>query len=100
MENVTERKTKKTQRRRLFGLWYGGSNYAAPYVEDDTEEFSSLAEAKRVFQSRYDNDWYPATPCVSDESEMHLFYGDPRDSDDPCPDIVLCFGPRGGVRIW
>lgn len=81
---------------KVYGLWYGGSSYSAPEVERDTEEFNSIQEAKDTFQRRYDNDDY-ATPCVSDESEMHLFFSDPREMDDPYPDRVLRFGPRGGV---
>jgi hypothetical protein len=82
---------------KVYGLWCGGSSYSAPEVERDTEEFDSIQEAKGTFQRRYDNDDYPATPCVSDESEMHLFFSDPREMDDPYPDRVLRFGPRGGV---
>ncbi len=84
---------------KVYGLWYGGSNYSVPDVERDTEEFDSIAEAKRTFSRRYDNYDIPATPCVGDDSEMHLFFSDPREESDPYPDKVLRFGPRGGVRV-
>lgn len=84
---------------KVYGLWYGGSSYGSPSVKRDTEEFDSIKEAKDAFQRRYDNDDYPATPCVSDSSEMHLFFSDPRDMSDPYPDRVLKFGPRGGVLL-
>lgn len=81
---------------KVFGLWYGGSSYAAPTVKRDTEDFDSIKEARESFESRYDGE--PGYPAVSDESEMQLFFYDPRKSDDPYPDKILRFGPRGGVR--
>ena len=83
---------------KCYGLWYGGSSYAAPSVRRDTEEFDSIQEAKQTMERRYDND-DRSTPCVTDESEMQLFFSDPRKMDDPYPDRVLKFGPRGGVRM-
>lgn len=82
---------------KVYALWYGGSSYAAPTL-DDLEEFDSCKEARYRFQARYDNNSYgePDTPCVSDESEMHIFKS--RPGSDPYPDLILKFGPRGGVR--
>jgi len=80
---------------RVYALWYGGPSYDCPSVEDDLEEFDSLASAKRALQARDDSD--PYYPCVS-ESELQVFFTDPRGLSDPYPDRVYTLGPRGGVR--
>lgn len=81
---------------KVYGLWYGGSSYAVPSVPDDVEEFSSIKQAKDIFESRFEGE-FGFTPCVTDESEMHLFRSEPQEGNDIYPDIVLSFGPRGGV---
>ena len=82
---------------KVYAVWYGGPSYSAPYVQDHTEEFDSIQEAKDTFWRRADFD--PYYPCVED-SEMQLFFYDPRDNTvDPYPDRILTMGPRGGVRM-
>lgn len=81
---------------KVYGLWYGGNSYAVPSVPDDVEEFSSIKQAKDIFESRFEGE-FGFTPCVTDESEMHLFYDEPQEGEDINPDVVLSFGPRGGV---
>jgi hypothetical protein len=80
---------------KYLGLWYGGSNYAAPdgHNKRDREYFGSIAEARRTLQAREDFD--PYYPCVS-ESAMHLYAG--GEYHENGPDVVLTLGPRGGVR--
>lgn len=81
---------------RVFGLWWGGANYAAPSVERDTEEFDSLRLAKHIFWNRANRNAY--YPCVSGSS-LQLFRTDPRESSDPYADCIITLGPRGGIRL-
>ena len=87
-------------------LWHGGSGWAHGYVCDDVERFDSLREAKRAFDSRTRDPYYP---CVSDEPAQDggpsawIFFYDPNDpangTGDAYPDRVMEFGPRGGVQV-
>ena len=85
-------------------LWHGGSSYEVGYIDEDTEEFPSLAAAKDAFAGRADTleTYYP---CVSEDTpedggpSAQVFFADPREFADPYPDRVLSFGPRGGVRV-
>lgn len=77
---------------RVTMLWYGGSSYAAPTM-DDGEVFRSFKSAKDAFWSRADFD--PHYPCV-ESPEAHVFIG-PEVTD--YPDYILTLGPRGGVRV-
>lgn len=79
---------------KYFGLWYGGSNYAAPDPACDGELFDSIRHAGRVLQARDDND-QGDTPC-SERGEIHLYRG--GEYHENGPDVVLTLGPRGGVR--
>jgi hypothetical protein len=81
---------------RCVALWYGGTSYAAPDPDRDLEHYRSIAAARDVFQCRYDGDG-GRTPLVSDESAMHIYIG--TDYHENGPDLVLTFGPRGGVRV-
>jgi hypothetical protein len=82
---------------RWFGYFHGGSSYAMFSVDcDEPEEFSSLREARHVFQSRSDFD--PCFPCVDEGATMWLFKEDPRETGGDYPDRVFTIGPRGGVR--
>ena len=87
---------------KCWGLWYGGSSYAAGSI-DDIEEFRSIERAREVFEGRYRaGHWQDhgggLTPCVDqDTSTMLVFLRDPH-GEDPYPDFELSFGPRGGVR--
>jgi len=83
---------------KVWGEWYGGSSYSVPETGRDTEEFESLKEAKSVFESRYSN-WGGNTPVVDEQSEMWIFFVDPRTVDSPYPDRIIEFGPRGGVIV-
>ena len=78
------------------GLWYGGSNYAAPDPDRDLERFDSIQEAASTFAARADFD--PFYPCVDDAAaELHVYIG--REYHDNGPDRIVRFGRRGGVRI-
>ena len=96
---------------KVWGLWYGGSNYVVPQ-RTDLEEFSSISAAKEVFWCRSDG-WDPVEglqcPCVDTGAsaydhghgtEMQLFLTKP-DPDDGnwYPDRIIRIGPRGGVRV-
>jgi hypothetical protein len=82
-------------------LWYGGASYGA-CIEDDLETFGSLAELRHAFARRLGDAYYP---CVSDDTpdnggpEGYVYLYDPRGVDDPYPDRLISFGPRGGVRV-
>lgn len=86
-------------------FWYGGSTYGMfdVHSERDAEVFSSLRDAKRAFGSRTSDDYYQ---CVDDDTTEHggpsawLFLG----AEHPVigqeyPDLVMEFGPRGGVVV-
>ena len=82
---------------KCYGLFHYGSSYAAPYVENDTEEFDSIKEALDSFAHRIDYD--PYYPCAGgEEASAWIFFYDPRQEADPYPDRVYEVGPRGGVR--
>lgn len=71
----------------MFALWHGGHSYAPPNVEQDTEDYDSLQDAREAFEARIANT-DGRTPCV-DGSRMEIFYGDPRETRDPHPDLVI-----------
>lgn len=79
---------------KYFGLWHGGSSYAAPDPLRDGECFDSIAHAGRTLQSREDND-DGRTPC-SEGGSIELYAG--GEYHDNGPDLILTIGPRGGVR--
>jgi len=81
----------------VYGMWHGGPNYAVPSVED-TEQFDSIEAVKRALTDRRENR-DGRTPVVTDESEFHVWFEDPRGSLDPYPDRLVRFGPRGAVRV-
>lgn len=96
----------------IYAAWWGGPSYAMPHVQSmqaptdgptpgsdtDVETFSSIASAKLHFELRYANA-NGQTPNVTDDSEMHLWFYDPRWEKDPYPDRIIKVGPRGGVRV-
>ena len=90
---------------KVYGIFYGGCNYSQTITNRSVEEFSSIKQARDIFESRADFD--PYYPCVDEESaEMQLFFSDPRNDEDDdslidpgYPDRVLSMGPRGGVHI-
>lgn len=93
---------------RAFGLWHGGPNYGSPWLDTDLEVFDSIDAARQALRSR-DSGWLDATyadgrtdstrtPGVEDSS-IALYFHDPREDRDPYPDLMLTFGPRGGVKV-
>ena len=79
---------------KVHALWYGGPNYAVPYIPDDIEEFASITAAKRVFEhlASHTDRYYP---CVEEsQTEMHLYFHEYTENG---PDRILTIGPRGGV---
>lgn len=97
----------------LYALWHGGNGFSRGDLERDLETFPNRAALKAAFLSRRENgSWQPQDvhyadgrtesvimPDVSDDAEAHVFLSDPRGSDDPYPDFIVSFGPRGGVKI-
>lgn len=91
---------------KVWMLWHGGSGYAHGYVDDDTEYFASLYEAKHLFDSRA-NSWNTYYPCVDripaedGGPSAYIYFSDPRDDieGDPYPDRILEYGPRGGLHV-
>lgn len=88
---------------KCYGIFHGGSSYGTMWTEGDVEEFDSVAEAQRAFESRAVSFDY-AYPCVDESAEMWLFWADVRTKGEPdwflsdiLPDRVLSIGPRGGV---
>lgn len=96
---------------RVWAQWHGGINYAAPDMSH-LERFASLANAREAFTSRrYQGYWIQQTfayvdrpleiaftPNVESDSELWLYFRDPRGERDPWPDERMYFGPRGGVH--
>jgi hypothetical protein len=83
---------------KVYGVWHGGHSYRPGTVEDDTEEFDSMSDAKEVCESRYKN-WHGDTPAVDETSGMALYFEDPRETHDPIPDRLIAMGKRGGWRF-
>jgi hypothetical protein len=95
----------------VFVLWSGGSSYGSPDM-DDLEVFGSLTAAKNAFADRYadGSSWvqdFPYVnrapqctyvPAVDRDAWMNVYLADPTNSDDPYPDRLITFGPKGGVR--
>ena len=95
----------------IFGYWHGGSSYAGNTPEY-LEIFDSIREAREAFVSRYSNGFwhrqrffyadggesYALTPAVDESASMELWLSDPRLHDWPHPDILISYGPRGGVQ--
>lgn len=92
-----------------YGIWHGGYSYAMG-EHDDIEEFDSIADAKRTFESRCYNGLFAKQefryvhrpheslycPAV-DASECRIFlYTDP---DGGLPEKIISYGPRGGVKV-
>jgi hypothetical protein len=90
----------------VWMLWHGGSGYSASDVTTDTEHFASLPAAKRDFDSRPSDPYYP---CLEREDtdaggpSAWIFFYDPNDEScgpgDPYPDRILEYGPRGGLKV-
>lgn len=86
----------------VYMFWYGGPGYGVGTLEDDLEQFDSLAELRHTFARRWRDPYYP---CVSNDTpeyggpEGYVYLYDPRGMADPYPDRLISFGPRGGVRV-
>jgi len=90
--------------KKVWMLWFGGSgNYASPCLAD-LEEFDSIKEAVRDFDSRA-NSWNQYYPLVTRDTYdnggqyAHLWFTDPRETGEGYPDRVLEYGPREGIRV-
>ena len=83
-------------RYRVFVLFFGGSSYSHPEL-DDYEIHDSLTEATMAFRDRLDglDDFFP---CVDERAVMHVFKTVPAESDG-YPDWTVEVGPRGGVQV-
>jgi hypothetical protein len=80
----------------IYALWYGGGGYSSPEIPRDVEVFSTVNYAREAFRNRYqvgdrikqdftfaggDNDSV-LTPGVGVDSEMLLYFYDPRGEHD------------------
>jgi len=89
---------------KVWMMWHGGESYAPPdqFNREDCEEFASLKEAREDFASRPGDSYYPACGAVPPEAggpSAWICFADPFENGDLCPDRVLSFGPRGGLRM-
>ena len=85
---------------KIKALWYGGSSYSCPNPEldaKDIESYDSIKDALDMFWRRYNNMVSPATPCVDESTEMHLYLGNEYTPNGP--DRIISIGPRGGIRV-
>lgn len=124
---LTPDDAKPTDRRHnvYVGLWHGGVNYGAPTAED-AELFGSIREAEEALRERrnsngkYDTRFryvfrdgeYTRTPNAHEGNSGYLWLKWAHESwaddleglrillehGDLYPDVVLEFGPRGGIR--
>lgn len=80
----------------VYGLWFGGSSYSLPTVED-VDFFETVENAVDEFFARTKNQ--RVYPCVDEDTcLMQLFIdNDPREARDPYPDFELKF--NNGVVI-
>ncbi len=79
---------------RVWGLWYGGPNYAIP-TDKDIEYFASMEDAKNQLLRRSVGE--PDCPAV-EQSEMWLFRKKPKWAHQ-YPDMTMTLGQRGGIRV-
>ena len=84
---------------KVYGLWYGGSNYSVGYVDSDIEVFESIEAAKATLVTRYFNRNGQFPGVSFDETEIQLYFYDPTHFHDPYPDRIIKFGPRGGIVV-
>jgi len=102
----------------IYASWWGGSSYSVGEIypdadgHSDVEIFFSVTAAKHALRGRYRygswerQDVYYADgrhertlfPAVGEDSEMFIYFYDPREASDPYPDRRLYFGARQGVR--
>jgi hypothetical protein len=80
--------------------FFGRSSYAAPdYSERPDYTPASIAEARRIMESIPSDPYYPC--CDEDTPEDGgpelILFAPGNDSD--YPDLILSFGPRGGVVV-
>lgn len=95
------RYAKGAMQMRVYMLWHGGESYA-PSALDDVEVFDTIKDAIADFDARADG-WNKYYPCVTRDPEdggqsAWIYFGAPPDPDDPYPDEVWEYGPRGGLR--
>lgn len=88
---------------KVFGLFYGGSNYGLPDLtsRDDVEEFFSIQHAMDSLRDRLHDPFYPCVEAVPPDlggMYMQLFRDDPYENHDLMPDYQIEFGELGGVN--
>ncbi len=101
----------------VYGIWYGGTGYGHGDRERYVECFDSVTSARHALRERRDGgygrkqDFHYANreaeslycPCVEDDSSIHLFLAADVVDDvvhvPEYPDLIVEFGPRGGVQV-
>jgi hypothetical protein len=98
---------------KVWAIWFGGGNYAAPMIPDDVESFPSLTAARYALEQRYGSDgWEPVpfnyvnrpevrnhVPVVDITSELWIYLYDPTNEHDPYPDKRIRLTRNGGSRV-
>lgn len=87
----------------IYALWYGGASYSPGEISRDLEVFETIEDAAIEADNRRKcGDWYACDfryadgrveqskcPAVGDDSEMQVWYIDPREDRDPYPDRLI-----------
>lgn len=86
----------------VWGVWYGGTNYATSRVEEHLEVFANLEDARDAMSSRvHMGHRYPQTFTYADGrrenvlcpvvtgSRLEIFYADPSAHTSPTADLIL-----------
>jgi hypothetical protein len=88
---------------KMFGMWYGGSSYAAPdpYRREDIEKFFSIEEAMHEMERRNHDTFYPCIEKLPPDEGGHymlLYRNDPYQLYDCYPDYILEYSMGGSLK--
>lgn len=71
----------------VWVCWHGGANYS-PTPATDAVEVDGVPGARALADGYYRN-VDGSTPCVGDDSEVWVYFADPREASDPYPDRIV-----------
>lgn len=81
-------------------LWHGGVNYSPPDVDQaERREKASTAARSDENCTEPESSYYPGAYPEPGGPTATITFGDEPPGGDFCPDRVLSFGRRGGVRV-
>lgn len=71
----------------IWAVWHGGANYSPSSVDEGEELLYGDVVSMALDRFHNRDGW--STPCVDESSEVHVYFADPRNSDDPYPDELV-----------